>query len=321
MQENNLKKTKHTLIVIAGPTAVGKTSLSITLAKHFACPVISADSRQFYREMNIGTAKPTVAEMEDIMHYFINSHSITEAYNVGKFEKEAIELLDHLFETHETLILVGGSGLYIDAVCNGLDELPEANPDIRVQIGNLLKQEGIEGLQRSLKKLDPVYYNQVDLQNPQRVGRALEVCMTTGKPYSGLRLEKLKKRNFNCIKIGLTIKREALYERINLRVDQMMKDGLLNEVKKLQEYKHLNALQTVGYKELFDGLAELEANKDHPENDQLAIKKAVELIKQNTRRFAKRQLTWFRGDEQMKWFEPHEIKNILTHIANNRITW
>lgn len=319
MQENNLKKTKHTLIVIAGPTAVGKTSLSITLAKHFACPVISADSRQFFKEMHIGTAKPTKAEMEAVTHYFIDSHSIAESYNVGKFEKEAIDLLDQLFKKHETVILVGGSGLYIDAVCKGLDELPEADPLIREKINTLLKEEGIEGLQRQLKKLDPVYYNQVDLLNPQRVGRALEVCMTTGKPYSALRLDKLKKRNFNCIKIGLIIDREILYERINLRVDQMMKDGLLNEVKSLQQYKHLNALQTVGYKELFDSLHELGGDTENFETDRV-LEKAVELIKQNTRRFAKRQLTWFRRDEQIKWFEPHEIENILTHITNSRIT-
>ncbi len=315
MQENNSKKTKQILVVIVGPTASGKTNLSLTLAEHFACPIISADSRQFFKEMNIGTAKPTTEEMRGTKHYFINSHSITEAYNVGKYENEVIELMDHLFETHETLILVGGSGLYVDAVCNGFDQLPEANPEIRIKIQSLLEEEGIEGLQAYLKKLDPAYYNQVDLQNPQRLSRALEICLTTGKTYSDLRLNTTKKRNFKCIKIGLTMPREALYERINLRVDQMMKDGLLNEVKNLQAYQHLNALQTVGYKELFDVFEEFEANNPSPEAYKKAIEKAVELIKQNTRRFAKRQLTWFRKDEQIKWFEPHQTESILSYIT------
>jgi tRNA dimethylallyltransferase len=320
MRENILRKTKHTLIVIAGPTAIGKTSLSIHLAKHFSCPVISADSRQFFKEMRIGTAKPSVEEMQDVPHYFIGSHSITDNYNVGKFEKEAIALLDQLFKINEVLILVGGSGLYTDAVCNGFDELPEADETLRKKINSLLEAEGIEGLQHLLKQLDPVYYNQVDIQNPQRMGRALEVCLITGKPYSDFRKDKIKKRDFHCIKIGLNTSREVLYDRINLRVDQMMKEGLLEEVKSLEDYKQLNALQTVGYKELFDCLPELEANKDQPVIYQQLLKKATDQIKQNTRRFAKRQLTWFRRDEEMKWFEPKDVTSILTYIEESRIT-
>jgi tRNA dimethylallyltransferase len=320
MQENILRKTNHTLIVIAGPTAIGKTSLSIRLAKHFSCPVISADSRQFFKEMRIGTAKPSVEEMQGVVHYFIDSHSISDQYNVGKFEKDAIQLLDELFKTHEILILVGGSGLYTDAVCNGFDELPEADETIRTNLQVLLETEGIEGLQQLLKKLDPVYYSQVDIQNPQRIGRALEVCLITGKPYSDFRKDKIKARDFHCIKIGLNTARAVLYDRINLRVDLMMKEGLLEEVKSLEKYKHLNALQTVGYKELFDCLPELEANKEHPLLHQQILEKATDLIKQNTRRFAKRQLTWFRRDEQLKWFEPQDTAAILTYIEENRIT-
>ncbi len=319
MQENILRKINHTLIVIAGPTAIGKTSLSIRLAKHFSCPVISADSRQFFKEMHIGTAKPNETEMQGVTHYFIGSHSITDNYNVGKYETEAIALLDQLFKINETLILVGGSGLYTDAVCNGFDELPEADEAIRNQLNVLLKNKGIEGLQELLQKLDPVYYNQVDLQNPQRMSRALEVCLITGSTYSNFRKDKVKKRNFNCIKIGLTTDREILYKRINLRVDQMMEDGLLEEVKSLEHYKHLNALQTVGYKEFFDCLPELEKNKNDAATYNTMLKKVTDQIKQNTRRFAKRQLTWFRRDEQLKWFEPQDVQSILTYIEESRI--
>ena len=291
------------LIVIVGPTAVGKTAMSIAIAKAFDCPVVSADSRQFFKEMNIGTAKPTEAEIQGVIHYFINSHSITDDFNVGKYETEAIALLEKLFQTNEKIILVGGSGLYIDAVCKGFDELPEADEEIRNKINLLLKTDGIEGLQELLKELDISYYNKVDLQNPQRLSRALEVCLTTGKPYSELRKGKAKKRNFNIIKVGINTSRELLYDRINKRVDEMMKDGLLNEVKSLQDFKHLNALQTVGYKELFD----------HLEN-KLDLNSAIELIKQNSRRFAKRQLTWFHRDEEIKWFEPNQAKEILMYI-------
>jgi len=292
-----------TLIVIVGPTAIGKTAQSVSIAKTVDCSIVSADSRQFYIEMAIGTAKPTADEMQGVTHYFINSHSITDEYNVGKYETETIALLEKLFQTNNVIILVGGSGLYIDAVCNGFDELPVAEEKIRTRINLLLKTEGIEALQKLLKELDFNYYNKVDLQNPQRLSRALEVCLTTGKPYSELRSGKIKKRNFNTIKIGLTTSREILYDRINHRVDEMMTKGLLNEVKSLQEYKHLNSLQTVGYRELFDYLE----NKSE-------LKQAIELIKQNTRRFAKRQLTWFNRDKEIKWFEPDQLEEIMAYI-------
>jgi len=293
----------HTLIVIVGPTAIGKTALSIAIAKVYGCPIISADSRQFFKEMSIGTAKPSAIERQNVPHYFIDSHSITDDYNVGKYETEAIALLEKLFQTNKMAILVGGSGLYIDAICKGFDELPEADSETRNKINLLLKTEGIEGLQKLLKELDINYYNKVDLQNPQRISRALEVCLTTGKPYSGFRKGKIKKRNFKIIKIGINISRELLYDRINQRVDEMMNNGLLNEVKSLQTYKHLNSLQTVGYKELF---VYLENNSD--------LKTSVELIKQNTRRFAKRQLTWFQKDKEIKWFEPNQMEAIMTYI-------
>ncbi|MES2593257.1 MAG: tRNA (adenosine(37)-N6)-dimethylallyltransferase MiaA [Bacteroidota bacterium] len=298
--------SKKNLIVIAGPTAIGKTALSIAIAKNYNCPVISADSRQFFKEMSIGTAKPTFEEMQGVPHYFVDSHTVTEDYNVGKYETEVISLLEKLFQTHDKVILVGGSGLYIDAVCKGFDELPEADAEVRTKINSLLETDGIEGLQNLLKELDIDYYNKVDLQNPQRLSRALEVCLTTGMPYSTLRKGTSKKRNFNCIKIGLNTSREVLYKQINQRVDTMMTLGLLNEVKSLQPYKNANALQTVGYKELFDVL-----------ENKIDLKTAVELIKQNTRRFAKRQLTWFRRDEEMKWFEPDQLNEIITYINLN----
>ena len=291
------------IIVIAGPTAVGKTAMSIAVAKKLNCPVISADSRQFFKEMNIGTAKPSAEEMQGVQHFFIDSHSITEEYNVGKYEADVILLLEKLFQSHDYVILVGGSGLYIDAVCKGFDNLPEADSETRNKINALLESKGIEGLQELLKELDPVYYNQVDINNPQRMSRALEVCITSGKTFSELRSGKSTKRNFNTIKIGLNTSRELLYSRINNRVDDMLKNGLLEEVRGLIPYKHLNALQTVGYKELF---AYLENLTD--------FNTAMELLKQNTRRFAKRQLTWFRRDEEMRWFDPNEQEAIFEYL-------
>ncbi len=291
------------LIVLVGPTAIGKTAASIQIAKEFNCPIVSADSRQFFKEMTIGTAKPSAEEMQNAPHYFIDSHSIKDEFNVGKYENEAIALLDTLFKINKMVILVGGSGLYIDAICKGFDELPEADTEVRNKISLLLEEKGIKALQSLLKELDSVYYSKVDLQNPQRMSRALEVCLTTGKPYSTLRKGKIKKRNFNIIKIGLNTSREVLYERINKRVDEMMQAGLLEEVKYLLPQKHLNALQTVGYNELFDFL-----------ENKTDLNTAVESIKQNTRKFAKRQLTWFGRDSEIKWFEPNEKKEILSYI-------
>jgi len=293
----------YTLIVLVGATAIGKTAASIQISKKLSCPVISADSRQFFKEMSIGTAKPNKEEMQGVPHFMIDSHSIYDEINVGKYETEVITLLDTLFLKNKTVVLVGGSGLYIDAVCKGFDELPEADPAVRETINLLLHEKGIEALQSLLKELDPVYYSKVDLQNPQRISRALEVCLTTGKPYSILREGKIKPRNFKFIKIGLNTSRDILYARINNRVDNMMESGLLEEARILHPQKHLNALQTVGYNELFDYL-----------ENKTDLKSAIESIKQNTRKFAKRQLTWFRRDQEIKWFEPHEISEIQKFI-------
>jgi tRNA dimethylallyltransferase len=295
-----------TLIVIAGPTAIGKTALSISIAKAMGAPVISADSRQFFKELSIGTARPSEQEMQDVPHYFIGSHSITEDYNVGKYEAEVIPLLQELYKKNNLAILAGGSGLYIDAVCNGFDELPEADGEIRKKIAGLYASEGTAGLEKLLRKLDPEYHAKADLKNPQRLSRALEICLATGKPYSSLRKGSKKKRDFQIIKIGLNMDREKLYNRINQRVDEMMKRGLLEEAQGLYPQKGLNALQTVGYSELFDYL-------DGTTN----LDEAVDRIKQNTRNFAKRQLTWFRRDKEIKWFEPDQETEIIAYIRGN----
>lgn len=294
---------KKKLIVIAGPTAVGKTALSIDLAKFYDCPVISADSRQFFKEMSIGTAKPTPEEMQDVPHYFINNVSIHETYNVGQYEREAIDLIENLFKEHDYLILVGGSGLYINAVLNGVDEFEEIPNEIREKLNSDYKEKGITYLQDELKKRDEVYYNQVDLNNPQRLIRALEVCLHTGKPYSSFRTKAKKERSFSAINLLINTDREKLYERINLRVDKMVQDGLLNEVKELIPFKHLNALNTVGYKELFDYF-----------DNKVSLEQSINLIKQNTRRYAKRQLTWFNNQGDFETFEPNDLEKIKAYI-------
>ncbi|HTE01148.1 MAG TPA: tRNA (adenosine(37)-N6)-dimethylallyltransferase MiaA [Mucilaginibacter sp.] len=298
--DNNSK----TLIVIAGPTAVGKTVVAIELAKQLKTEIISADSRQFFREMAIGTAKPTDEELAAAKHYFINSHSITESFSVGDFEKQALAQLKEIFKTHDTAIMVGGSGLYIKAVCEGFDELPIASPEIRERLNQEFNDKGIIYIQEKLKAADQVYYEQVDLNNPQRLIRAIEVFETTGKPFSSYRKSTVNKRPFKCLKIGLNLPREVLYQRINQRVDAMVKEGLIDEVKGLLPYRHLNALNTVGYSELFDyfdGKTDLDT--------------AIELIKQNTRRFAKRQLTWFRKDKEIKWMEANDpgLRDIIVN--------
>ena len=281
-----------TLIVVAGPTAVGKTAAAIELAKHYNTVVVSADSRQFFKEMTIGTAKPDVKELAAVKHYFINSHSISEPFSVGDFEKQGLDLLDELFKVHDHVILAGGSGLYIKAICEGFDDLPKADPAIRESLNRELEEKGISSLQQKLKLVDPVYYNEVDLDNPQRIIRALEVFESSGKPISSYRQATVNKRPFRIIKLALNLPREVLYNRINERVDVMIQHGLLAEVKALLPYRQLNALQTVGYTELFDYL-----------DGQTSLEKAIEMIKQNTRRFAKRQLTWFRRDSQFHWFQ------------------
>ena len=294
---------KKNLIIIAGPTAVGKTALSIELAKFYNCPIISADSRQFYKEMSIGTAKPTKEEMQDVPHYFIDNISIHDTYNVGQFERDAIDCIENLFKEHEQIILVGGSGLYINAILNGVDEFEEIPSQIREQLIKNFEEKGLIYLQEELKQLDEVYYHQVDLNNPQRIMRALEVCIHNNKPYSSFRTKEKKQRPFDTINILINTERETLYARINKRFDVMMQNGLLEEVKSLYPYKHLNALNTVGYKELFDFM-----------DGKYTLEDAINLIKQNSRRYAKRQLTWFNHQGDFETFEPTDIEKIKAYI-------
>ena len=292
-----------TLIVIAGPTAAGKTALAIQIAKHFKTEIISADSRQFYREMSIGTAKPSKEELEAVRHHLIDSHSIHDSFSAGDFEKEVINLLNKLFKSHDQVVLVGGSGLFINAICNGFDELPVAAVETRNKLNQLLSEKGIEYLQEKLKNIDPVYYSEVDIKNPQRLIRALEVFESTGKSFSSFRTKIPKKRNFNIIKLALSPNREKLYEQINLRVNQMVENGLFEEVEGLKECRHLNALNTVGYSEIFDYF-----DGKHTKQE------AIDKIKQNTRRFAKRQLTWFNKSKDIKWFNPLELNAVLDFL-------
>ena len=281
-----------TLISIVGPTAIGKTSLSLELAKAFDTEILSADSRQFFREMKIGTAVPSPEELATAPHHFIQHISVEDPYSVGDFEKEALQKLEQLFQSHEKLVMVGGSGLYVDAVTKGLDEFPEIDPEIRLSLNKSFAEEGLPYLQQKLKELDPEYFSEVDIENPHRLIRALEVSLGTGKPYSSFRKKKTSQRSFNTLLIGLTAEREVIYDRINQRVDLMMEQGLLEEVKALAEKKHLNALNTVGYKEIFGFL-----------EGKYSLEEAVAEIKKNTRRFAKRQLTWFRKNPDIHWFD------------------
>lgn len=286
----NYTMTK-TLISIVGPTAIGKTTLSIKLANFFNTEIISADSRQFFKEMQIGTAAPTPSELAQAKHHFIHHKSVEDDYNVGAFEKDALHLLKQLFKTHDTVIMVGGSGLYVDAVTQGLDHFPKVPASIREQLNKQFKEEGLQALQEQLKTLDPNSYTHIAIDNPQRVIRALEVSIGSGKPYSSFLNKAKNKRDFKTISIGLTAERDIIYNRINNRVDLMMEQGLLTEVKNLQDKKHLNALNTVGYKELFKYL-----------DGEWTLDFAVSEIKKNSRRFAKRQLTWFRKKEDILWF-------------------
>lgn len=295
-----------TLIVLVGPTAIGKTALAIKLANEFSTGIISADSRQFFREMEIGTAKPSSEELAAAPHYFINSHSIHSLFSTGDFEVQALRLIGELFTEKDVLILAGGSGLYIDAVCKGLDDMPDTDLNIRAQLNQLLADEGLEPIRKQLAELDPEYYQQVDQSNPQRMIRGLEFFLSTGMKLSSFFTKSKKRRPFKILKIGLNMDRTLLYDRINQRVDQMMKNGLLDEVKGLQQYRHCNALNTVGYTELFDHL-----------DGQLTLQEAVDKIKQNTRRFAKRQLTWFRKDDSTAWFEPGQPDAVISYIKEN----
>ena len=294
-------KQEHLLITIVGPTAIGKTALSIQLAAHFNAEIISCDSRQFYKEMTIGTAVPSTEELNAAPHHFIQNRSIFEDYNVGDFERDALIKLNELFKTNKVIIMVGGSGLYVDAVINGLDYFPKVAPEVREQLNAQLENEGITYLQDLLKELDLETYNTITLDNPQRVIRALEVCIGSGLPYSSFKNKPKEKRNFTSIKIGLNADRKIIYKRINQRVDIMMEEGLLEEAKELYHHKDLNALQTVGYRELFSFF-----------DKTISKEFAIEEIKKNTRRFAKRQLTWFRKDKTIHWFDyKSELETVL----------
>jgi tRNA dimethylallyltransferase len=296
------------LIIILGPTASGKTDLSIEIAKHFNADIFSCDSRQFYKQLNIGVAKPSVEQLNAIKHHFIGNVDITEHYSISKFEQDAITKLDEYYKNNNIAIMTGGSGLYINAICNGVDEMPDFDPEIRENLNKQYESEGIESIRFELKKIDPVYYNQVDLKNPQRILRAIEVFKTTGIPFSKFRTNTKANRNFNIIKIGIKTDRELLYERINRRVDIMFENGLLNEVKPLYKYKNHVALKTIGYSELFMYL-----------ENKINLERAIELIKRNSRRYARRQITWFKKIEDCSWFETKEIKNIIDYI-NNKTT-
>lgn len=296
--------TNH-LITIIGPTAIGKTALSIDIANHFDSEIISCDSRQFYKELLIGTAPPSTDELSQAKHNFIHNRSIFDDYSVGEYEKDAIELLDKIYAEKNKAVLIGGSGLYVDAVLKGFDAFPEIDPEVREGLQADYKAKGIRLLQKKLRDLDPEYYKKVDVNNHQRIMRALEICIGTGKTFTEFRKRENKTRNFTPIKIGLNIDRDKLYERINLRVDLMMQNGLLEEAKKMYDHKELNSLQTVGYRELFrhfDGEYDLDS--------------AIEEIKKNTRRFAKRQLTWFRRDTEITWFEPNQNDEIIKFIES-----
>ncbi|MDG4946177.1 tRNA (adenosine(37)-N6)-dimethylallyltransferase MiaA [Weeksellaceae bacterium KMM 9713] len=296
---------KKYLIVIVGPTAIGKTSMAIEVAKHCNTEILSSDSRQFYKEMRIGTAVPSQEELSAVKHHFIQHLSVHQAYSVGDFERDAIAFIDDYFKTHNTLVMVGGSGLYEKAVTQGLDEFPEVDPEIRKQLNDELDLKGLTELQEELKAADPSYYEEIDLENPHRVIRALEIIRGTGKPFSSFLSKNSKKRNFETIKIGLILERSEIYDRINRRVDLMMEEGLLEEVESLYALKQLNALNTVGYSELFNYLDEV-----------WDLEFAVSEIKKNTRRFAKRQLTWYRKDEQLTWFNPKEKQEVIEFIEN-----
>ncbi len=294
------------LVVIAGPTAVGKTNLAISIARYFNTEILSADSRQFYREMSIGTAVPSDYELSQVPHHFIHQLSVLDDYNVSRFETDALALLESLFQNHRLVCMVGGSGLYINAVCHGIDLLPDPDPEIRRSLKELLRSSGIEALRRELTLLDPQYADLVDGSNPARLIRALEICMSTGMPCSSLRTHKPKQRDFKILKVGIELPREELYQRINGRVDTMMRQGLLDEALSLFSLRHLQALNTVGYKELFD----------HFEG-KTTLAQSIEKIKIHSRRYAKRQLTWFKKDLGYTWFHPDEIKQIITLINSN----
>jgi len=301
-----LTKPGKYLVVIAGPTAVGKTDVAIKLAKHWNSEILSADSRQFYNEMSIGTAKPDGEQLSEVKHHFVGQLSIHDYFNVSRFENEALQLLQNLFEQHDLVFMVGGSGLYIDAVCRGIDDFPDPEPEYRSYLKGLYRDEGIQKLQELLSELDPEYFETVDKNNPNRLLRALEVCHSTGKKFSDQRLNSSKQRDFRIIRIGLNLPRLELFSRIELRVDQMIKKGLVEEVQDLLPYRHLNALNTVGYKEIFEYL-----------DSKITLEQAIVNIKTNTRRYAKRQITWFNRTNEYTWFEPSQLNEITNYLTMN----
>ncbi|MDR1582122.1 MAG: tRNA (adenosine(37)-N6)-dimethylallyltransferase MiaA [Prevotellaceae bacterium] len=295
-----------TLLVLLGATGIGKTDLSINLAKYFGTEIVSADSRQIYKELDIGTAPPSPKQLSEVKHHFVKSRSIFDEYNAGMYETDALETISKLFETNDYVWFVGGSGLYIDAVCKGIDDIPSADVELRTNIVKRYREEGIESLRFELMRLDPEIYSTLDIRNPQRVMRALEICISSGKPYSSLRKNFEKSRHFNIIKIGLTIDRHLLYDRINKRVDNMMSAGLEKEARGLYRFKELNALKTVGYRELFDYF-----------DGKTSLEQSIDLIKRNTRRYAKRQITWFARYPEIKWFHPDNFNEIIEEVKKN----
>jgi tRNA dimethylallyltransferase len=297
---------KSCLTVMVGPTAVGKTDLSIRLANHFGTVIVSGDSRQIFRELNIGTAKPTEEQLAQATHFLIGSHSITDYYSAWQYEQDVLELTRELFPAYNPILLTGGSMMYIDALCNGIDEIPTIDQELRDNLYKQYQAQGIDAIRRLLKQLDPVFYGIVDLKNDKRVIHAVEICLMSGRPYSELRTKTKRERPFHIIKVGLDMPREELYQRINLRVDLMVEQGLIDEVKQLYHLKHLNSLNTVGYKELFDYF-----------DGNTTLEEAVELIKRNSRRYAKKQLSWFKRDKEISWFHPQQYDEIVNFVVDS----
>ena len=299
-----MASSAKTLIVITGPTAVGKTDLCLDIARQLDIPIINADSRQLFRELKIGTAAPTEEQMATVKHYFVGTLGISDYYSASMYEQDVLHLLDDLYKHSDYALLSGGSMMYIDAVCNGIDDIPTVDDITRETLKRRLKEEGLEALVEELHRRDPEHWAIVDRQNPRRVIHALEICIMTGQTYTSFRKAEKKQRPFEIIKIGLNREREELYNRINRRVDQMMEDGLLEEAQRMSKYRNVNALNTVGYKELFNYL-----------DNVWTLDEAIERIKGNTRRYARKQLTWFKRDEQMRWFHPDDRQNIMTYIS------
>ncbi len=299
---------KNNLIVLIGPTAVGKTETSFAIASYYGCPIISADSRQMYKGMQIGTAMPTQEELERHKHYFVGNLSPGDYYSAARYEEEVMKLLEEEFPHHPTMLLSGGSMMYIDAVCNGIDDIPTVDSETRAMILEKYEKEGVDSLAAELRLLDPEYYNEADIKNPKRVMHALEICYMTGKPYSSFRRKEKKERPFNIIKVGLRREREELYDRINRRVDAMVEQGLVEEVKSFIHLKEHNSLNTVGYKEIFKYL-----------DNEWSLPFAIEKIKQNTRIYSRKQTTWYRKDMDIAWFHPNDIEKIIQHIESKRV--